>query len=175
MLSRTSFQLFVSILAFSTLYRSFLQAVLVARQRVLGNLSSIAPRNIHRDLTGGQQRRGMDERTMRARLFARLVRLTKANGTVPTLAALLASPALALMPTTDFPMTALSLYLFAQALATLYAEGRSVESSIVSWIPEWCDSGLLYAIGNAQLLWAFLFEKHAFPKSCEYRWLRTNG
>lgn len=165
MLSRTSFRLFYAILAFSSLYRICLTALLVLRQRFLANLSSLAPHAIHRNLTPRQSERGVDERTTRARFFSRLVRFIKSDGTAPALAALAAAPTLALLPgADDFPWTYLASYTTVHSLSSLYAEARAVESRLVRWVPDWCDSALLYAIGNGQLLWSFVFERDTFPK-----------
>lgn len=90
----------------------------------------------------------------------------------PAFAALLASPALLLLPAQTpsrpgaptFPRKSLALDLFTKGLHNHYHLLRRSGSRATSWVPKWCDSALLYAIGNGQLLWAFLFEPYAFPK-----------
>lgn len=158
MLSRSSFRLFVAILAFSSLYRIVLQALIDARRRLVSNIGHLAPSRLQRDDQ-------TNPRTLRARAYTRLLRLVKADPTMPTLAALAASPALALLSSSDFPLTSTALYLSTYAFSSLYNELRERGNALVSWLPNWVDSTLLYAIGNGQLLWAFLFENHAFPQN----------
>lgn len=100
------------------------------------------------------------------------MRLLRGEGVAPSIAALLASPALVLLPSQTpsrpgaptFPRKSLALDLFTKGLHNHYHLLRRSGSRATSWVPKWCDSALLYAIGNGQLLWAFLFEPYAFPK-----------
>lgn len=112
------------------------------------------------------------ESSLRARLLARLIRLVQGNGIVPFVASLLASPSLILLPSqvtqkagaASFPRKTIALDLFTKGFQAHYNLLRIRKSRITSWVPDWCDSALLYAIGNGQLLWANLFEPECFPK-----------
>lgn len=109
----------------------------------------------------------------RMRILSRMVRILRGDGIVPFLSVLAASPALHLLPAQStskpgaatFPRKTLALDMFIKGLYHHFGLLRKRRSSIVSWIPDWCDTALLYAIGNGQLLWAFLFEPDCFPKS----------
>lgn len=151
-----------SLALFAFFYRTLSYALSFVRLKVLSSLPSLAPSSL-------------TTATHRTRILSRLVRLINGNGVVPFIAALLASPALLLLPGQNpkkvgaktFPRKSLALDLFTKGFQAHFNVLRRRRSRAVSWVPDWCDSALLYAIGNGQLLWAFLFEPECFPKGCE--------
>ncbi|CAO1630559.1 unnamed protein product [Sympodiomycopsis kandeliae] len=162
-LSPVSLRLFTCILIYTTLYRSFVQALVVVR----GNFFSRLQRKEHKGKEAiSTSRQSNSVLTLRRKALNRFIGIIKGRAGVASLAALLASPlSLSLLPGGDaFPTASIGLYLFTHSSSSLYNEGRSRGSRLVSWIPSWCDSSLLYAIGNGQLLWAFLFEQETFPQ-----------
>ncbi|PWN29268.1 hypothetical protein BDZ90DRAFT_103814 [Jaminaea rosea] len=158
-----SLRLFLSIFTYSTLYRSALHALLLLRSRILADSTSYAPRTVHREEGSSSSNRAT--LTHRTRIYARLLRVLRSSATLPLLSALLASPALlALLPPDAIPSASLGLWLISQSSSTAYTRARERGSRLVSWVPSWANSSLLYALGNGQLLWAFLFESTTFPQ-----------
>jgi hypothetical protein len=161
-LSPTHQRVGASFALFAFLYRTLSYLLTFIRLKVLARLLSLGSSD-------------PNLASLRVRLYSRLIRLIQGNGTVPFIASLLASPALTLLPPSDatrpgqntFPRKTIALGLFTSGLQIHYNVLRKSGSRAVSWVPNWCDSALLYAIGNGQLLWSFLFEPDCFPKSCE--------
>jgi hypothetical protein len=153
---------------FAFFYRMLSYLLTFFRLRVLASLLSLSSSSASTE-------------SVRARLLSRLIRLVQSNGVVPFIASLAASPALLALPPSDatkagqstFPRKTLALSLFTSGLQIHYNAMRRRGSRAVSWVPNWCDSALLYAIGNGQLLWSFLFEPDCFPKSCKWIHLCT--
>lgn len=157
-----------SLALFAFLYRTIAYLLTFVRLRVLASLPNLAASSLA-------------TATTRERLLSRLSRLVQRKGVVAFLATLLASPSLIILPSQEstrpgantFPRKTLALSLFTGGLQIQYNVMRKRGNQAVSWIPKWCDSALLYAIGNGQLLWSFLFEPDCFPQSCEcneFRW-----
>jgi hypothetical protein len=111
----------------------------------------------------------------RTRIYIRIVKTVYGHGVVPFFAALLASPPLLLLPrqtsadvgAVTFPRKSLALDFLTKGIQAQFNGMRRRNSRLVTWVPDWCDSALFYAIGNGQLLWSFLFEPDCFPKGCE--------
>ena len=151
-----------SLALFAFAYRMLSYMLTFVRLRLLSSLPSLAPSSL-------------PTASHRTRLLSRLVRLLRGEGVVPFIATLLASPALLLLPAqtatspgaATFPRKTFALHLFTKGLQTQFNSLRQRRSRAVSWVPDWCDSALLYAVGNGQLLWAFLFEPDCFPQGCE--------
>ena len=100
----------------------------------------------------------------RDRLFARLVRTLRSGFLVPFLAAALASPVSLLLPIPSLRQQ-IALWVFTKGIEATYQEARKCGSRSVAWVPDWVGGAFFYAIGNGQLLTAFLFEPDAFPSS----------
>lgn len=151
-----------SLALFAFAYRMLSYMLTFVRLRLLSSLPSLAPSSL-------------STASHRTRLLSRLVRLLRGEGVVPFIATLLASPALLLLPAQaatspgakTFPRKTFALHLFTKGLQTQFNSLRQRRSRAVSWVPDWCDSALLYAVGNGQLLWAFLFEPDCFPQGCK--------
>lgn len=163
-------RLWSAIFFYTTIYRSLVHALILVRLRVLADSSSYAPSAIHKERTGSSTSSTSSRTdvraslTHRARFFARSMRILRSQATLPFAAALMASPALVvLLPSDVLPAASLGLWLISQVSSTAYTRARQRGSRLVSWIPDWCNSSLLYALGNGQLLWAFLFESDTFP------------
>lgn len=145
---------------FTFLYRNLNYILTFIRIKALSSLPSLTPSFL-------------PDASHRTRFLAKVVRTAHGDGIVPFLSALAASPALYLLPSqiaskpgsATFPRKTFALDLFTKGLYFHVDALHRRKSSLVSWIPEWCDTALLYAIGNGQLLWAFLFEPDCFPKS----------
>lgn len=139
-------------------YRGFHYWLSFLRLKVLASLPEIAPTPL-------------TDASHRSRALSRLVRLLRGNGIVPFLSSLVASPALLLLPSQSatsgvtFPRKTFALDLFTKGLHAHFQVLKRRRSSLVTWLPEWCDLALLYAISQGQLLYAFLFEPDCFPKS----------
>ncbi|CAO1627767.1 unnamed protein product [Parajaminaea phylloscopi] len=170
---REAAPLWTAIFAYTTVYRSLLHTLAVVRLRVLANSSSLAPSAIHKERrqTSSSSSTSARDRvrqslTHRARVFARCLRILRSNSTPAFLASLLASTSLfLLLPAAALPSATLGLWLISHVSSSAYTAARESGSRLVSWVPQWCNSSLLYALGNGQLLWSFLFESHAFPAS----------
>lgn len=151
-----------SLALFAFLYRTISYLLTFIRFKALSSLPNLAP--------------SLMTASTRVRLLSRLVRLLQGNSVVAFLATLLASSSLIILPSQEskrpgaktFPRKTLALSLFTGGLQIQYNVMRKRRNQAVNWIPNWCDSALLYAIGNGQLLWSFLFEPDCFPQSCEF-------
>lgn len=145
---------------FTFLYRNINYILTFVRIKALSSLPSLTPSSL-------------PDSSHRTRFLAKVIRTAHGDGIVPFLSALAASPALYLLPSqvaskpgaATFPRKTFALDLFTKGLYFHVDALHRRRSSLVSWIPEWCDTALLYAIGNGQLLWTFLFEPDCFPKS----------
>lgn len=169
--SRQSLRLWIAIFTYSSLYRSLVQALVILRVRILAKSHLIAPSAIQKQprQASGQHAQASSLKsqslTHRARVYARTLRILRSDATLPLLASLLASPALVLLlPLEALPASSLGLWLISSVSSTAFLIARERKSKLVSWVPDWANSSLLYAIGNGQLLWAFLFETEAFPQ-----------
>lgn len=171
--SRESLRLWTAIFSYTSIYRALVHALVVAQSRAVANSSSLAPLSIHKERrttstssSSSAREKVRSSLTHRARTFARLLRIVRSSSTPAFLAALAASPTLLLLlPAATLPTATLGLWIISHVSSAAYTQARQSGSGLVSWVPEWCNSSLLYALANGQLLWSFLFETQAFPAS----------
>ncbi|KAK0551458.1 hypothetical protein OC846_002013 [Tilletia horrida] len=104
------------------------------------------------------------EQSLRIRAYLRLWRMLRSPLLPPFLAALTASiPAMPLLPTENFPRSDLAIYLTTESIRWAFLEARRSDAKVIKMVPTWIGGALWYALGNAQLLYAFLFYPDCFP------------
>ncbi|KAK0525469.1 hypothetical protein OC834_003341 [Tilletia horrida] len=117
------------------------------------------------------------EQSLRTRAYLRFWRMLRSPMLPPFLAAIAASiPALPMLPSAPFPRRSLAVYVFTQSIRWAFLEARRSDAKAVRYIPTWIGGALWYAVGNAQLLYAFLFHPDCFPTGYgKFILSRSNG
>ncbi|KAL9936762.1 hypothetical protein V8E36_003997 [Tilletia maclaganii] len=106
------------------------------------------------------------EQSLRTRAYLRFWRMLRSPMLPPFLAALAASiPSLPLIPSGPLPRRTMAVYMFTQSIRWAFLEARRSDARVVRNVPTWIGGALWYAVGNAQLLYAFLFHPDCFPTS----------
>ncbi|CAD6946328.1 unnamed protein product [Tilletia controversa] len=106
------------------------------------------------------------EHSVRTRVYLRFWRMLRSPMLPPFLAALSASiPALPFLPSDPIPRRSLAVWVFTQGIRWAFLEARRSDAETIKWVPRWIGGALWYALGNGQLLYAFLFHSDCFPTS----------
>ncbi|KDN36128.1 hypothetical protein K437DRAFT_252544 [Tilletiaria anomala UBC 951] len=150
-ISKASLKAGAGLALYVAIYRTILQVLLIVRAKTLiPKLQAWAQSLRSKYASAAASRAGTSKRIISHSLMP----LLAANASIPAL--LLVSSAL---------RSYIALDILVKALHAIYTEARKNESRLVSWVPEWMGGGLLCAVANGQLLWAFLFEPQSFPSS----------
>ncbi|KAE8225469.1 hypothetical protein CF319_g1795 [Tilletia indica] len=190
---RTAFSMWLYVFLYRTLLQLMhrIRAQLIARAaRSASQVTAVAARNANISEVKPYSLRGFDEmeesqpggstankaveaeeelaaeHSVRTRLYLRFWRMLRSPMLPPFLAALSASiPALPFLPSDPIPRRSLAVWVFTQGIRWAFLEARRSDAQAVKWVPTWIGGALWYAIGNAQLLYAFLFHSDCFPTS----------
>ncbi len=171
--SPTSLRTGAALGLYVAIYRTLLQVLLIVRAKTLiPKIQAYAAQQQQQQTQqpggGGASRSSSSKRVIipeapstRSRAQRRILALLQSHSLAPMLASALASGAFALVPGALRAYVALDILV--RGLNLVYNEARRQGSRVVSWVPDWVGGGLLYTLGNGQLLYAFLFEPKSFP------------
>ena len=163
--SKASIKAGAALALYVSIYRTVLQLLLIVRAKTLiPKLQAWAAKHQNpAQRTASSSKRVIvpEEPSRRSRAQIRLVKFLQSSSLAPFLASNMATLALLLLPPALRGYIALDILV--KGLQFSYDEARKQGSRLVKWVPDWMGGGLLYALGNGQLLYAFLFEPQSFP------------
>lgn len=165
---------------FVAMYRTFLQLLVLAQAKVLAprvaqwkkeylpaprsqptrpapsrRSSSVSLHGLTASGTGVPDK--VEEESHRERFLRRVLGVLESGSLIPSLAAILSAPSLALLPPGVREYFALDA--FVKSIKFLVDDARLTNHGPLAKIPRWVGASLVFALANGELVWATLFER----------------